>query len=108
MRALAFVYIVKEVAGAYAQNAPSEKVFVNTWVRSRAEAVEQDLLVAYPVIDICDLANLLGSLRGRLRSASTSLLEIDLIILHTYVHPWLSRREVPEPADRQLQTHRMP
>ena len=27
-------------------------VLVNTWVRSRVEAVEQDLQVAYPVIDI--------------------------------------------------------
>ena len=31
---------------------PPQIVPVNTWTRSRAEAVEQDLLVAYPVIDI--------------------------------------------------------
>ena len=28
-------------------------VLINTWARSRADTVEQDLLVAYPVIDIC-------------------------------------------------------
>ena len=29
--------------------------FFNAWVRSRAEAVERDLLVAYPVIDVRDI-----------------------------------------------------
>ena len=29
------------------------KMLVNTWAWSHAEAVERDLLVAYPVIDIC-------------------------------------------------------
>ena len=32
-------------------NAP-QAVLANTWARSHVEAVERDLLVAYPVIDI--------------------------------------------------------
>ena len=46
MRALIFAYIIEEVAHTHAQNTPLE------WARSDAEAVEQDLLVVYPVNDI--------------------------------------------------------
>ena len=53
MRAHIFVYIIEEVVCAHAQNAPlSRVVLVSTWARSRAKAVEQDLLVAYLVVDI--------------------------------------------------------
>ena len=41
----------QEFAYANTQNG-YRVVLVSTWVRSRAEAVERDLLVAYPVIDI--------------------------------------------------------
>ena len=51
MRALVYLYIIEEVAHAHVQNAP-RVLRVSTWARSRAEAVERDLLVAYPVIDI--------------------------------------------------------
>ena len=47
MRALIFVYIIKEVAHLLSGS------HQNLGLRSRAEAVEQDLLVAYLVIDIC-------------------------------------------------------
>ena len=42
MRALVFVYIIEEFAPAHVW-----VVLVNTWTRSRAEAVMGDLLVAY-------------------------------------------------------------
>ena len=41
-------YVIEEVAHAYAQNAP----LVKNWARSRVQASERDLLVAYPLIDI--------------------------------------------------------
>ena len=53
MRALVFVYIIEKVVHAHKQNAPLIVILINIWARSHAEAVEQDLLVAYPVIDIC-------------------------------------------------------
>ena len=46
--ALVFVNIIEEVAHDHVQNAP----FVKNWVRSCVQAAEQDLLVAYPVINI--------------------------------------------------------
>ena len=52
MGSLVFVYIIEEVGHAHAQNAPLLVVLVNTWARRRAETVERDILVAYPVIDI--------------------------------------------------------
>ena len=52
MRALLFVYIIEDVAHAHAQNAPLEW-FSSTPGLGVAEAVEQDLLVVYLVIDIC-------------------------------------------------------
>ena len=51
MRALVFDNIIEEVAHAHALNAPLE-FLVNTWARKRADALERDLLVVYPVIDI--------------------------------------------------------
>ena len=44
-----FVNIIEEVAHNHAQNAP----VIKNWARSCVQAAEQDLLVAYPVIDIC-------------------------------------------------------
>ena len=52
MRAFVCVYIKMEVAHAHAQNAPLECFRQHPGNRSRAEIVERDLLVAYPVIDI--------------------------------------------------------
>ena len=50
MRPLAFVYIIEKVAHAHAQNSPLE--WFSSTPRSRALAVERDMLLAYPVIDI--------------------------------------------------------
>ena len=52
MRALVFVCNIKVKRSLIAH--ATEVVLVNTWARSRAKAVELDLLVAYLVIDICD------------------------------------------------------
>ena len=49
MRALVFVYIIEEIAHNHAEYAP----LIKNWARSCVQAAEQDLLVAYPVIDIC-------------------------------------------------------
>ena len=51
-RAVIFAYVIEEVAHAHAQNAPL-KWFSSTPGLGVAEAVEQDLLVVYLVIDIC-------------------------------------------------------
>ena len=45
-------YVIEEVAHANAQNAPLEWS-TPRFNRSHAEAVEEDLLVGYPVISIC-------------------------------------------------------
>ena len=50
MSALVCVCIIEEVAHAHAQNTPLEWHSSDT--RSRVQASERDLLVAYPVIDI--------------------------------------------------------
>ena len=52
MRALIFVYVREEVVHAQVQNAPL--ALVKNWARSCVQAAEQDLLVAYPVINNCD------------------------------------------------------
>ena len=55
MRALVInVNMIEEVAHAHAKT-HLLVVLVITWARSRAEAVERHLLVAYPVIDIRDM-----------------------------------------------------
>ena len=51
MGAQIFVYIIGAVAYNHVQNTP----LVEIWAKSCVQAAEQDLLVAYPVIDICDL-----------------------------------------------------
>ena len=49
MRGLVFVYIVEQVAHGPAQNAP----LVKNWARTCVQAAKRDMLVAYPVLDIC-------------------------------------------------------
>ena len=61
MRALVFVYIIEQVAQAHAQNTP---LLVNTCARSRAEAIERDLLVAYPLIIFMPIHATLQFLKG--------------------------------------------
>ena len=51
MSTLVFVYIIEEIAHDHTQNTP----LVKHWAWSCVQATEQDLLVAYLVIDICDL-----------------------------------------------------
>ena len=59
MRALVCVPIIKVVAHDHVRMHLSSK----NWARSCVQAAEQDLLVAYPVIDIRDIT----LLRGRQR-----------------------------------------
>ena len=55
MRSLIFLYIIEEVAHTHVcAEHTSWAVLVDTWARSRVQAVERDMLVAYPVIDIRD------------------------------------------------------
>ena len=49
------MYVFTYVAQAHAQNTPLEWFWSTPY--SRAEAVERDLLVVYPVIDIGDMTS---------------------------------------------------
>ena len=76
MRALIFVYIIEKVAQAHTQ-----KALVSTWARSHAEAIEQDLLVAYMVIDYesataCSLPKIPWTRLFTRRSAIIQLLSV--------------------------------
>ena len=51
MRAYVFVYTIEVVAHDHAQKTP----LVKNWASSCVQAAERDLLVAYPLIEICDV-----------------------------------------------------
>ena len=52
MRAFVFVHIIEGVSNAHSQNVPLEWFSSTTRLGVVPKAVERNLLVAYPVIDI--------------------------------------------------------